>query len=31
MHVGKGMGGANDVCMDGYVDGCLTKTSVGEA
>lgn len=27
VHIGKGMGGANDVC----VDGCITKKSVGEA
>lgn len=31
VHIGKGMGEANDVCVDGYVDGCITKKSMGEA
>lgn len=31
MHEGKGIGGANNVCMVRYVNGYTTKESVGEA
>lgn len=31
MHEGKGIGGANNVFMVGYVHGYTTKESVGEA